>query len=55
MQSHKSAVQRDQDLTNDLIKKSGEFIIGGDLRVTRLGLARCESPEMGFGANLRIG
>ena len=37
MQSHKSAVQRDQDLTNDLIKKSGEFIIGGDLRVTRLG------------------
>jgi len=37
MQSHKSAVQRDQNLTKDLTKKSGEFIIGGDLRVTRLG------------------
>src|SRR5258706_4561291 len=37
MQSHKSPVQRDQNLTKDLTKKSGEFIIGGDLRVARLG------------------
>src|ERR1700681_3757551 len=33
MQNHKSAVQRDQPVA----KKSGEFLIGGDLRVTRLG------------------
>src|SRR5216683_422822 len=33
MQNHKSAVQRNQALA----KKSGEFLIGGDLRVTRLG------------------
>src|SRR5713226_6687437 len=33
MQNQKSAVQRNQALA----KKSGEFLIGGDLRVTRLG------------------
>jgi pyridoxine 4-dehydrogenase len=33
MQTRKAAVQRDHDLA----KKSGEFLIGGDLRVTRLG------------------
>src|SRR6267142_135213 len=33
MQNHKSAVQRNQALA----KKSGEFLIGDDLRVTRLG------------------
>jgi len=33
MQSRKTAKQRDHDLA----KKSGEFLIGGDLRVTRLG------------------
>src|SRR5229473_2000544 len=33
MQNHKAAVQRNQALA----KKSGEFLIGGDLRVTRLG------------------
>ena len=33
MQNHKSAVQRNQTLA----KKAGEFLIGDDLRVTRLG------------------
>src|SRR5258706_3256653 len=33
MQNHKSAVQRNQALA----KKSGEFLIGDDLHVTRLG------------------
>src|SRR6267378_5192984 len=33
MQNHKSAVQRNQALA----EKSGEFLIGDDLRVTRLG------------------
>src|SRR5258705_12119996 len=35
MQNHKSAVQRNQALA----KKSGEFLIGDDLRVTRMGFA----------------
>ena len=33
MENHKSTVQRDQPVA----KKSGEFLIGGDLRVTRQG------------------
>src|ERR1700736_4572228 len=37
MQNHKSTVRRNVQRDQNLAKKSGEFLIGGDLRVTRLG------------------
>jgi len=37
MQNHKFGVQRDVQRSQALAKKAGEFLIGGDLRVTRLG------------------
>src|SRR6202030_1714223 len=37
MQNHKFGVQRDVQRSQALTKKAGEFLIGGDLRVTRLG------------------
>jgi len=37
MQNHKSAVRRDVQQSQAPAKKSGEFLIGNDLRVTRLG------------------
>ena len=33
-------------------KKAGEFVIGNDLRVTRLILAQCASPAREFGVSL---
>jgi len=43
-------VQRNQALA----KKSGEFLIGDDLRVTRLGFGAMRSQEMEFGMRLQI-
>src|SRR5258707_5624359 len=36
-QNHKAAVRRDVQQSQAPAKKSGEFLIGNDLRVTRLG------------------
>ena len=48
MQSHKFGVQRDVQRSQALAKKSGEFLIGGDLRVTRLGFGSMRITARSF-------
>lgn len=51
MPNHISAIELDHTPA----KMAGEFLIGGDLRVTRLGFGAMRITEMEFGASLRIG